>query len=83
MNPVEIAIYCLQAGVFVLSLFFGIKILVTPIMEREHWRELLKRRIYFNRKRFQLLLNTLAVALLIVAVYTGYINVRNLLINWG
>lgn len=83
MNPIEVAVYCLQAGAFVLSLFFGIKILTAPLMEREFWRELLKRKVYFNRKTFNLLLNLVGVMLVLLALYVGTVSILNVVENWS
>lgn len=75
----EIAIYLIYSGIFVLSAFFAIKIMVASNILREHWRDQLKRRFYLSRRQFNLYLNVIAVLLLIIAGFTAYYSLRDII----
>ena len=53
MNPIGIARYIVFAGVFVISFFWGLRMIFAHDYRRENWRSTVKRYIYFSQSTFK------------------------------
>lgn len=79
MSPVGVARYIVVAGVFVVCLVAGLRMLLANQEQREIWRNGLPGRWYMRHKTFRNLARAIGTLCLAISGITGYFIVMDLL----
>jgi hypothetical protein len=81
MSPLGVARYILTAAVFVISLFFAMRLIFAHDMRREVWRSVVKRYVYFSQSKFKVWSITLGWIFLFIALWVAYLEIDQLITN--
>jgi 4-amino-4-deoxy-L-arabinose transferase-like glycosyltransferase len=81
MSPFGVAKYILTSALFVVSLFFALRLLFAHDMRRDAWRSTVKRYVYISRAKFKVWSILLGWILLFVALSVAYFQIDQIITN--
>lgn len=79
MSLIGVARYIVFSGIFVISLFLGLRMLFAHDMRRDAWRSTVKRYIYISRPRFKLWTIIFGWLLLFIALFVAWNQIDQIL----
>jgi hypothetical protein len=81
MSPFEVGKYILTSALFVLSLFFALRLLFAHDLRRDAWRSTVKHTVYISRAKFKVWSILLGWFCLFVALLVAYFQIDRLITN--
>jgi hypothetical protein len=81
MSPFGVAKYIFTSALFVVSLFFALRLLFAHDMRRDAWRSTVKHYVYISRNKFKVWSILLGWILLFVALFVAYFQIDGLITN--
>lgn len=81
MSPFGVAKYIFTSALFVVSLFFALRLLFAHDRRREAWRSTVKNYVYISRNKFKLWSILLGWILLFVALTVAYFQIDRIITN--